>query len=72
MGTWLTLGLSSKNTDQQTPSLHTFMDDDITSTVQNYYPVAGYKITYSVATLSYDNYYVNLRDYSNFLLSGLL
>ena len=27
-----------------------------------YYPVAGYKITYSVATLSYDNYYVNLRD----------
>jgi hypothetical protein len=35
-------------------------------------PVAGYKITYSVATLSYDNYYVNLRDYSNSLLSGLL
>ena len=30
------------------------------------YTVAGYKITY------YSNYYVNLRDYSNFLLSGLL
>ena len=28
--------------------------------IYNYYPVAGYKITYSVATLSYDNYYVNL------------
>jgi len=38
----------------------------------NYYPVAGYKIIYSVATLSYDNYYVNLRDYSNSLLSGLI
>ena len=25
-----------------------------------------------IATLSYDNYYVNLRDYSNSLLSGLL
>ena len=36
------------------------------------YPVAGYKITYSVATLSYDNYYVNLRDYSNSLPSGSL
>ena len=34
--------------------------------------VACYKITYSVATLSYDNYYVNLRNYSNSLLSGLL
>ena len=32
----------------------------------------GYKITYYVATLSYDNYYVNLRDYSDSLLSGLL
>jgi hypothetical protein len=31
----------------------------------NYYPIAGYKITYSVATLSYDNCYTNLRDYSN-------
>ena len=38
----------------------------------NYYPVSGYKIIYSVATLSYDNYYVNLWDYSNSLLSGLL
>ena len=38
----------------------------------HYYPVAGYKIIYSVATLSYDNYYVNLRDYSNSLLGGLL
>ena len=28
--------------------------------IYNYYFVAGYKITYSVATLSYDNYYVNL------------
>jgi hypothetical protein len=37
-----------------------------------YYPVAGYKITYSVATLSYDNYYANLWDYNNSLLSGLL
>ena len=36
------------------------------------YPTTGYKITYFVATLSYDNNYVNLRDYSNFLLSGLL
>ena len=25
-----------------------------------YYHVVGHKITYSVATLSYDNYYVNL------------
>ena len=33
--------------------------------IYNYYPIAGYKITYFVATLSYDNYYVNLRDYSN-------
>ena len=40
--------------------------------IYNYYPVAGYKITYSVVTLSYDNYYINLRDYSNSLLSGLL
>jgi len=34
--------------------------------------VAGYKITYFVAILSYDNYYINLRNYSNSLLSGLL
>jgi hypothetical protein len=34
--------------------------------------LAGYETTYSIATLSYDNYYVNLRDYSNSLLSGLL
>jgi hypothetical protein len=34
----------------------------------NYYPIVGYKITYSVATLSYDNCYTNLRDYSNSLL----
>ena len=39
---------------------------------ENYYPVAGYKITYSIATLSYDNYYINLHDYSNSLLDGLL
>ena len=32
----------------------------------------GYRITYSVATMSYDNYYANLHDYSNSLLSGLL
>ena len=38
----------------------------------SYYSVPGYKICYSVATLSYDNYYINLQDYSNFLLSGLL
>ena len=38
----------------------------------NYYHIAGYKITYSVATLSYDNYYVNLQDYNNSLLSDLL
>ena len=37
-----------------------------------YYPVAGCRITYSLATLSYDNYYVNLRYYSNSILSGLL
>ena len=36
------------------------------------YPVVGYKITYFVATLSYDNYYINLRDYSNSLMSVLL
>jgi hypothetical protein len=36
------------------------------------YPTAGYKITYSVATLSYNNYYANLRDYSNSLLCDLL
>ena len=36
------------------------------------YHVVGYKITYSVATLNYDNYYVNLRDYSNSILSGLI
>jgi len=40
--------------------------------INNYYPVAGYKITYSVATMSYDNNYVNLRDYNNSLLSSLL
>jgi len=45
---------------------------DLMLYIYNYYPVAGYKVTYSVATLSYDNYYVNLRDYSNSLLSGLL
>ena len=37
-----------------------------------YILLAGYKITYSVATLNYDNYYVNLRDYNNSLLSDLL
>ena len=40
--------------------------------IQNYCSVAGYRITYSVATLSYDNYHANLRDYSNSLLSDLL
>jgi hypothetical protein len=40
--------------------------------IYNFYSTAGYRITYSVATLSYDNYYVNLWDYSNSLLSGLL
>jgi hypothetical protein len=39
---------------------------------QLYYPTAGYKITYSVATLSYDNCYANLWDYSNSLLCDLL
>jgi len=28
--------------------------------IHTHYPVAGYKIIYSVATLSYDNYYINL------------
>ena len=28
--------------------------------IYNYYSIAGYKITYFVATLSYDNYYINL------------
>jgi hypothetical protein len=37
-----------------------------------YYPTASYKITYSIATLSYDNCYANLRDYSNSLLCDLL
>ena len=37
-----------------------------------YIYIYGYKITYSVATLSYDSYYVNLRDYSNSILSSLL
>jgi hypothetical protein len=36
------------------------------------YIYISYKITYSVASLSYDNYYVNLRDYSNSLLCELL
>jgi hypothetical protein len=40
--------------------------------IYNYYPTASYKIIYSVATLSYDNCYANLRDYSNFLLCDLL
>jgi hypothetical protein len=40
--------------------------------IYNYYSVAGYKITYFVANLSYDNYYINLQYYSNSLLSGLL
>jgi hypothetical protein len=33
-----------------------------------YIYIAGYKIIYYVATLSYDNCYVNLRDYCNSLL----
>jgi hypothetical protein len=37
-----------------------------------YNPTAGYRIACSVATLSYDNCYANLRDYSNSLLCGLL
>jgi hypothetical protein len=36
------------------------------------HPTTGYKITYSVATLSYDNCYANLRDYNNSLLCDLL
>ena len=52
-------------------SIHIY-DSWVTITHGDIYPVAGYKITYSVAALSYDNYYVNLRDYSNSLLSGLL
>jgi hypothetical protein len=43
----------------------------ITYERENYYSVAGYKITYYVVTLSYHNYYANLRDYSNSLLNGL-
>jgi hypothetical protein len=35
-------------------------------------PCSWLKKTYYVATLSYNNYYVNLRDYSNSLISGLL
>jgi hypothetical protein len=35
-------------------------------------PTAGYKITNSIATLSYDNCYANLRDYRNSLLCDLL
>ena len=37
-----------------------------------YRTIVRYKITYYVATLSYDNNYVNLRDYSKSLLSSLL
>jgi hypothetical protein len=37
-----------------------------------YNPIASYKITYFVVTLSYDNCYANLRDYSNSLLCDLL
>ena len=40
--------------------------------IYNYCSAAGHRITYSVATLSYDNYHANLRDYSNSLLSDLL
>jgi hypothetical protein len=39
---------------------------------QSHNPTAGYKITYSVAALSYDNCYANLRDYSNSLLCDSL
>ena len=38
----------------------------------NYCSATGHRITYFVATLSYDNYYANLPDYSNSLLSDLL
>ena len=34
--------------------------------------VAGRRISYYVVILSYDNYYTNLRDYGNFLVSDLL
>ena len=51
---------------------HNVIVNHLVRSYMNYYPVAGYKIIYSVATLSYDNYYVNLRDHSNSLLSGLL
>jgi hypothetical protein len=44
----------------------------IYNVIVNHYSAAGYRITYFVATLSYDNYYANLRDYNNTLLSGLL
>ena len=37
-----------------------------------YCSVAGRRISYYVATLSYDNYYTNLRDYGNSLVSDLL
>jgi len=36
------------------------------SSIYRYCSTAGHRITYSVATLSYDNYHANLRDYSNF------
>ena len=39
---------------------------------KHYRNQGGHRISYSVATLSYDNYYTNLRDYGNFLVSDLL
>ena len=42
------------------------------SYMYTYYSVAGRKISYSMATLSYNNYYTNLRDYGNSLISDLL
>ena len=42
------------------------------SYMYTYYSVAGRKISYSMATLSYNNYYTNLRDYDNSLISDLL
>ena len=57
-------GISSSVNDNN-PLFHGTYIYSLSISLYIYYLVANYKITYFVATLSYDNYYVNLRDYSN-------
>jgi hypothetical protein len=58
----LKMGVTTRASRKNAPYIYIYI----------YYPTAGYKITYSVATLSYENCYANLRDYSNSLLCDLL